>query len=206
LIRLLAPVIAVLLLFLTVNRPAHAKGLTREELSRLARGEVVKREVRVDLPAGQYTGGVSYVIIDAPAEDVMRALVDSSALKSLLPMVLEAREVERRQGGDWFVFLRHGGRIGSAAFTLRARRASPYSVQFWLDPSRPHEIEDMWGSFRVKPLGDKRSLFTYSALLRLPFGFLLLFEDKIRSVALNTPARVRRYVEGRGAIAQLPGR
>jgi hypothetical protein len=193
------------MLLVAVQRRAHAKGLTREELLRLNRGEVVKREVTVDLPSGQYTGGVSYVIVQAPAEDVMKALVDSSAIKSLLPMVLEARELERR-GGDWFVFLRHGGRLGSAAFTVRVRRASPYSVQFWLDPSRPHEIDDMWGSFRVKPIDEKRSLFTYSALLRLPFGIMLLFEDKIRSIALNTPARVRRYVEGRGTTAQLPGR
>ena len=52
------------------------------------------------------------------------------------------------------------------------------------------------GFFRVDPLEGGRSLISYGAVVNLGFGFAqLLFEEKIKRYALDTPRLLRRYVE-----------
>jgi hypothetical protein len=177
---------------------ALAKGLSPEERARLAQGDLIRRPIDVDLPEGPYFGGIAYAVIDAPEAEVMSVLLDTSAYSAIFPLTLEAREVGRK-GDNRLVFFRHGGRFGSASYTAIVRRQSPSVIRFWLDPAFPHEIEDCWGYFRVTALSDKRTLLTYAALLRLEFGVVrMLFLEKIRTYAMNTPLLVRRYFEGKG--------
>jgi len=186
------------LIALAASPRARAGELTRDERVHLAAGELVHRRLDVELPKGGYFGGIAYIIIDAPAARVMRALDDTSAYRAIFPLTLEAK-AQGRRGYDRLVFFRHGGRVGSAGYTAIVRRESPSLVRFWLDPSRPHEVEDMWGYFRVDPLGPDKSLLTYGALLLLEPGFVrFFFSEKIRSYALETPLLVKRWVEGRG--------
>jgi len=186
---------------------ARADGLSADERARLARGEVVKREVTLDLDHGHYVGGVSYAIIQAAPESVIAALGDVAAYRSILPLTLEARQVDRR-GAETWIALRHGGKLGSAAYTMRVRKESRTLIRFWLDPQRPHDVDDAWGYFRVQPFGDGATLLTYGAVVNLGFGITrLLFETRVRDLALNTPALVRRYVEDRrGPVRVAQGR
>ncbi len=111
-----------------------------------------------------------------------------------------------QRGRDTAVYLRQGGRAGSAAYALIVRRESLGLFRFWLDPSQPHEIADLWGYFRVQPWGSEASLLTYGALVRLDFGVVkLLFSETIRRVALGTPAVVAgAYVEARSRAHRAP--
>lgn len=174
---------------------AGAAGLSAEERARLARGDVLRRPIDVDLAEGAYFGGIAYAVVDVPPAEVMRVLLDSSAYRSILPLTLEAREVGRK-GDNRLIFFRHGTRIGSASYTAIVRRQSPSVVRFWLDPDFPHEIEDCWGYFRVEAFPEGRTLVTYAALLRLEFGVVrMLFSEKIRTYAMNMPLLLRRYLE-----------
>ena len=180
---------------------ARAEPLTEDERARLDRGELVQRVVALELEQGRYVGGVSYVVIHAPQREVMRALTDVAAYRSIFPLAIDAREVGRR-GADSVVTLRHRTKLGTADYACRIRRESGRLVRFWLDPAFPHDVEDLWGYFRVEPFGQGASLLTYAALMRLELGLVrFLFEDKIRDYALGTPRLVRLYVEGRGAAA-----
>lgn len=182
---------------LAASRPAAAAGISPAERARLASGELIRRHIDVELAAGSYFGGVAYAVIRAPAEAVIAALYDASAYPHIFPLLMEGRLVGMR-GADRLVYFRHGGRVASAGYTAIVRRESPGLVRFWLDPSEPHDIEDCWGYFRVQPFGEGAVLLTYAALLRLEFGVVkLLFSEKIRAYALETPALVRRWVEGR---------
>jgi hypothetical protein len=130
---------------------------------------------------------------------VTAVLLDPSAYRSILPMTLESRVLWQR-GRDMSVYFRQGGRAGSAEYVLLVRRESQGLLRFWLDPSQPHEIADLWGYFRVQPWGKDASLLTYAALLRLDFGLVkLLFSETIRRYALGTPALVRAFVQGHHA-------
>jgi hypothetical protein len=180
---------------------ASADPLSEDERARLGRGEVIRRPIDVDLPEGPYFGGVAYGVLDVPPADVMRTLLDTSAYRAIFPLTMEAREVGRK-GGDRLIFFRHGGRLGSASYTAIVHRQSPSVIRFWLDPDSPHEVEDLWGYFRVEPFVEGKALVTYAALLRLEVGVIrMLFSEKIRSFAMNTPLLLRRYFEGRS-----PGR
>ena len=174
---------------------ALAEGLSPEERARLTQGDLVRRPIDVDLPEGPYFGGVAYAVIDAPPAEVMSVLLDIRAYSAILPLTLEAREVGRK-GDNRLVFFRHGVRLASASYTAIVKRHSPSVIRFWLDPAFPHEIEDCWGYFRVEPLPERRTLLTYAALLRLEFGVTrMLFSEKIRAYAMNTPLLLRRYIE-----------
>jgi len=158
----------------------------------------------LNLPEGDYLGGVSYAVVRARPAEVMAVLADPDAYRAILPMTLETRLIARR-GRDATVFFRQGTRLGSAGYVLLVRTESDTTVRFWLDASRPHEIADLWGYFRVLPWTASSSLLTYAALLHLDFGVVkLLFSQKIREIAMTTPGLIRAYVEGHPRLGTPP--
>jgi hypothetical protein len=178
-------------------RVAGAASLSEAERAHLDRGEVVRVPLDLDLPQGSYFGGVSYAVIHAEVEAVEAVLTDPGTYRAILPMTMDAHVVSRT-GRDARLYLRQGGRLGSAAYVLLVRRESPGLLRFWLDPTLPHEIADCWGYFRVVPWGKGATLLTYAVLIRLDPGMVkLLFSETIRQYALGTPGLVRAYVQGR---------
>lgn len=197
LLNRLAALFAAIVLVLAMAAEARAGSLTTDEMARLNRGEVVRRDLEFELDTGRYVGGIAYVIINAPADRVMAALLDVSAYPHILPLVSEAREVGQH-GGDRLVQLKHHARVGTAAYTTRLRHEGPGLVRFWMDPAFPHDMDDAWGYFRVQPVSKDRSLFSYGVALNLGFGITrMLFESKIRAQAMRTPDLVRKHVEAR---------
>ncbi len=179
------------------ERDAWATPLSADEVARLGAGELVRVPLDVELPEGGYFGGLSYVVIHAPPAAVNAVLDDPSTYRFILPMTLESRVLSRHDR-DTQVFFRQGGRAGSAAYVIIARRESQGLIRFWLDPTQPHEIADLWGYFRVQPWGKDATVLTYAALIRLDFGMVkLLFSEAIRRAAMGTPALVRAFVEGK---------
>lgn len=188
---------------LVVGRPAGASPLPAEDLVRLSRGEVVRRELDLDLASGDYFGGISYAAIHAPVAEVMAVVTDPTTYRTILPMTMEARLLSRSEP-QMQVFLRQGGKLGSAGYVLLGRRESQGLLRFWLDPTEPHDIADCWGYFRAQPWEREGSLLTYAALIRLDAGMVkLLFKEKIRQVALETPGRVRAYFSARGGELEV---
>jgi hypothetical protein len=176
---------------------AQADRLTAAEEKQLAQGEVVKRMFDVDLPQGDFVGGVGYVIISAPPAEVLAVLLEPSSYRHIFALTQEARLVAR-EADDFVIYLRQGGKKISGEYSVRARRETQSLVRFWLDPSRPHDIADCWGFFRIDPAPQGKTLLSYGALLHLEFGVMkLLFQEKIRTFALETPARLRAFVENK---------
>jgi hypothetical protein len=184
-----------LVLFGTGN--ARADALSRDETTRLSRGDTVIREQTFERGERRYIGGVTYTIVEASAAELATMLDDIDAYRNVLPRTKHARFVGA-EGADRFVELVQGNAIVEAEYTIRVRRVGN-EIRFWLDPGYPHAIDDAWGFFRMQPFagarGEARVLLTYAALVDVGPGIVReLFEERVRAALLSVPQRVRRYV------------
>jgi len=183
--------------------PTPRPSLSRGEQRALDAGVLVSRALRFSEGEGSYVGGVSYQVVEARPEVVLSALSHVENWPEALPRTKSARLLDAA-GGLPRVELVQGGTFVEARYTVLIDRADADTIRFWLDPSRPHDIRDVWGFFRVKPLPGGRSLITVAAALDLGDGIArMLFEDKIASMMLRAPRKIREFVEPR-ALALSP--
>jgi len=193
---------ALLALGLFVRAPAaHADKLTSDESERLGRGETVVREHTWEPGySARYIGGVTYTIVDATASETNNILEDVASFRRVLPRTKRVKLVSIEPNGDRLVELVQGTALMEAEYTLRVRNyPARREVRFWLETSRPHEIDDAFGYFRVEPLtgsnGEQRALLTYAILVDIGPGIVRdLFEERVRAALLTVPQLVRRYV------------
>jgi hypothetical protein len=121
-----------------------------------------------------------------------------------LPHTKSARLIDVRRGIAR-VELVQGG---STSYTVSIERVQGRSeLRFWLDSSRPHDIEDVFGFFRVEPFGQGESLVTVAAAVDLGSSITsLLFSSAVERTVLSTPRQIREYVEPRAfALLEAPG-
>jgi len=178
--------------------------LSPSEREALLGGQVVARPMQFETDSGSYRGGVSYSLVNAPAAAVLAALSNVNTLPQALPHTKSARLIDAR-GSLARVELVHGD---GTTYTVHIERSAPRSeLRFWLDSSRPHDISDVFGFFRVESFGDGKSLVTVAAALDLGPGITsLFFSDAIERSVLSTPGRIRVYVEPRAlALLEAPG-
>jgi hypothetical protein len=181
-----------------------SRALSRSEREALLAGEVVARPMRFETDSGSYRGGVSYSLVNAPAAAVLSALSNADTLPQALPHTKSARLIDV-SGALARVELVHGD---GTTYTVHIERsASRSELRFWLDASRPHDISDVFGFFRVEPFGNGKSLVTVAAALDLGPGITsLFFSDAVERSLLSTPGRIRVYVEPRAlALLEAPG-
>lgn len=179
-----------------------AAPLSADERDLLARGRCIRRAVDADLEEGLYIGGVSYCVAEAPARFVLAMLADVTVYQRILALTLEANPTGKK-GADQLVYFKHGGKLGTAGYTMRIRPADAEGViRFWMDPAFDHEIEDVWGFVRVQALGPSSCLVTYAVLCDLGTVIRVLFGERIREYALDTPEHVRWVAQERYAASQ----
>jgi hypothetical protein len=184
---------------------ARADGLSRGESDRLLRGDTVARTQQVLRGEHRYVGGVAYTIVDAGLDDLASLLDDVRSWRRFLPKTRDAQQVGSA-GADPLVEITHGSPLVKVAYTLRVRRDGNV-VRFWMDRSRPHDIDDAWGFFRAEPMPDGRTLLTYGILIDMGNGLLRdMFEDRVQELALEVPDRVRHVVLQRIARGQRASR
>jgi hypothetical protein len=201
----LAGLAAVAALVLGGSTIARADGLSASETDRLLRGDTVAREQQLQRGDRRYVGGVTYTILDARAADLASVLDDVRSWRRFLPKTRDAQHVGSA-GTDALVEITHGSALVKVAYTLRVHREGNV-VRFWMDPSRPHDIEDAWGFFRAEPMPDGRTLMTYGILIDMGDGLLRdMFEDRVRELALEVPDHVRSVLLHRVARGQRASR
>jgi hypothetical protein len=180
-------------------------GLVPSEVGKLLRGETVARTQELRRGPRRYVGGVAYTIVEAGPDEVTTLLDDVSGWRRFLPKTRDAQRVGTA-GDDTLVQVTHGSALVKVAYTLRVRRDGRV-VRFWMDSSRPHDIEDAWGFFRAQPMPDGRTLVTYGILIDMGDGLLRdLFEDRVRELALEVPDHVREVALRRLARGQRASR
>lgn len=179
--------------------PGEERSLTADEQARLARGETIIREQTLEQGDRRYVGGFTYTLLDAPEAEVWGVLGDVDAYRKVLPKTREARLVGT-DGPDRLVELVQGNAIVQAEYTIRVHpEPKDGEIRFWLEPSRPHAIDDAWGFFRLAPFvterGETRVLLTYGVMVDVGPGLVReLFEERVRAAMLSVPQLVRRYM------------
>jgi len=176
---------------------ARADALTPDEASRLARRETVIREQTLERGDHRWIGGITYTVMDASAAEVAQVIENVESLGRVLPRTKRARVVGTSHG-DELLELVQGNALMEAEYTVRVRKG-PREARFWLDPSRPHGIDDAWGFFRYEPFiapsGEERVLLTYGVLVDVGPGIVReLFEERVRAALLSVPQLLRRQV------------
>jgi hypothetical protein len=165
----------------------------------LIAGRTVSRKVRFSRGRGSaYVGGVSYQVVKASPAEVLKALSDVRALPKALPRTLRA-DLVSREGHTARVELTQGTAPFVAKYTVHLEQAQEGdAIKFWLDPSRPHDVRDVWGYFRVTPFADGRTLVTVAVALDIGPGLArMLFEDGVERIILHAPDKIRAFVEPR---------
>ena len=67
-------------------------------------------------------------------------------------------------------------------------------LTFQMDRSRHHDIDDVYGYFKVERFDDKRSVVTVAAAVDVGSDFTnLLFGKRVQEVILSTPYAMRDY-------------
>jgi hypothetical protein len=173
----------------------RTESFTRAEQQLLETGHVVHRERELTRGDARYLGTVSYELVNARPSTIMAAFSDATALTEILPntkraSLIEASQehlrVELVQGNDW----------AEATYTVYLVREPESSVRFRLDRSRPHDIEDAWGYFRVAPFDGSRTLVTVGVAVDLGSGlFRRLLDGAVQACILTTPDFIKRYSE-----------
>jgi len=183
---------------LVAGRPAVA---SEDEGAKLASGRPVVREENVEREGHRYVGGVSYILIDAPLDQVVAALQDVGAYSQILPQTRSVRWVGLSRKGDALVEIEQGNAIAHGKYTVRVRRergsdeGSAETIRFWIDRRYSHDLDDASGFFHVETRG-KGTLLTYVVLVDLGHGIVShFFESRVRRAALSTPVLVKHYVE-----------
>ncbi|MBX3188717.1 MAG: hypothetical protein KF819_16995 [Labilithrix sp.] len=190
---------ALVLALLGGGGAARAGGLTASESQRLERGETVIRPQTYDADDRRYVGGITYTVLRAAPAEISAIFEDVDAYRRVLPRTKRARFVGM-DGGDRLIELAQGNAIAEAEYTIRVRTdVGGREVRFWLEPSRPHDIDDAWGFFRLEPFtteaGEPRVLLTYAALVDVGPGIVReLFEERVRSALLSVPQLLGGYV------------
>ncbi|HEY3234029.1 MAG TPA: SRPBCC family protein [Polyangiaceae bacterium] len=182
-------------------RPSAEK-LTPVERGRLLAGEVVSHPVKFEHDGGVYVGGVAQQLVRAQPEQVMAALENVQNLPRALPKTRSARLLSTSSRSAR-VELVQGNRFMQARYSVHlARQPGNGEIRFWLDRTRPHDIRDVWGFFRVQKFDPNRSLVSVGVSLDVGSGLVrMLFEDKIVRVILSTPRCIRDFVEPRARMA-----
>jgi hypothetical protein len=196
--------------------PAAAPDLVPPVLSEAQRrslltGGRVEEPVQLERGGRRYVGGVSYMLVHAPPARVFQVLNELDTLARVLPAT-RSLQLLARSGQRVRLQLEQGNGVVSTRFTLVFELGPPDDefdprlVRFWLDPSEPHGVDDVWGFFRATRYDDERSLVCVGALVDLGSGWLrMLFEDRIQRSILRMPKRIRDTVEAstvaRGAAA-----
>jgi polyketide cyclase/dehydrase/lipid transport protein len=178
-------------------RGRPAAHFTPGERGALLGGGTVARPVRFARGRdGSYIGGVSYQVVRAAPDRVIAALASVETLPLALPRTESARLLSST-GRTATVEITQGKAPFFVTYTVNVEQSeNGRTLHFWLDPTRPHDVEDVWGYVRVTPFGRGTSLVTLAVALDLGPGIArALFSDRIERMILRAPARIREFVE-----------
>jgi hypothetical protein len=200
--RLVASACAAAIALAATAASSAAPPLAGSEKSALIAGHTVSRPLAFERRGGHYVGGVSYQVVRAVPEEVLAAVTNVQALPEILPRTKRATLIDVKDGRAR-VELVQGNALAEATYTVLLERSGPGEVRFWLDRSRPHGIDDVWGYFRARPFAPGKTLVTVGVAVDVGPGLVrMLFEERIQRLALETPRHIREWVEPRALAAR----
>jgi len=164
------------------------------EQAAIASGEIVAKPLQFERGSSKYVGGIASGLVPATPERVLRAFSDPSALAHMLPRTKQVTFLGRTADGDHIELLQ-GNSWLSAKYTVALEASAvPGELRFWLDRSRHHDIDDVYGYFRVQRFDEHRSLVTVAAAVDVGSDFTnMIVGRRVQDAILSTPRLMRDY-------------
>lgn len=164
------------------------------ERALLANGQVITKPVQFERGASKYVGGLASGLVSASPDRVLQAIQDPDALLAMLPRTKRVTLVDATAGSRRLELLQ-GNSFVDATYTVKlVPSGKPGELTFQMDRSRHHDIDDVYGYFKVERFDDKRSLVTVAAAVDVGSDFTnLLFGKRVQEVILSTPYAMRDY-------------
>ncbi len=193
--------LSVALLLVASSALGQDSGLTTSELAALERGDLVTRETRETREGRLWIGGVSYLRVYRPREQVWRAIHDLGHWREMLPSATEAR-AEDAGDHESLVEIHHAYGPIEAQYTLRVsfdERA--HRCSFALALERRHDIRAGHGFVEVHrwPDDPSSSILVWAVLADPGDGLLTPFVlDPITQESVRVPWRIRAFLDGPG--------
>src|SRR5690606_18397049 len=183
--------------------PARAAGelseLTSEQRRALAEGELVVRPKTESRGRLRLIGGTSFLLVDAPVDQVWRAVNDTVRFHKMLPQA-KSTEVLSRDDASGRIRIRHEQGPARIEYVLDLRYLEKTRVlMFQLNERFPSSLEAGWGFIRLSPQRGDKTLITFGAMVDL--GNRLgphIVKKKIHEWLLKVPLTMKWYVEGEG--------
>lgn len=171
-----------------------AAPLENVERALLANGQIITKPVQFERGSMKYVGGSATGLVPATPERVFQAIQDPEALLAMLPKTKRVTLVDSGSSSRRLELLQ-GNSFVNATYTVKLVPSEhPGELTFQMDRSRPHDIDDVYGYFKVERFDDKRSLVTVAAAVDVGSDFTnLLFGKRVQDVILSTPYAMRDY-------------
>lgn len=191
------------LLALALALPAasgSAQGLARDfnavERLQLRRGKLVTRSTEEQRGSLRLVGGMSWQVVNAPVDEVRRALGEVSNYEHMLPGVSSFREV--RGSGPFRtvkVCHRKGGVEGCYYANVRFANDGR-DVFFQLDRGQDNDLRAGWGFLRVTEYKRGKTLVAWGVMADVGKGILAGFmRPQVRKWMLRVPSTVKKHIE-----------
>jgi len=181
--------------------PTQAIDFTDKQLAKLKAGKSVKKPLRGSGSNGVY-GGSGFALIDAPPEVVWNAIQDWGSYKRVFPKTCDVREVSRK-GGRSLVRMELGTKLINVSYFVEVKTdKSKWQISYKLVGSKPHDIDEVQGYWRLFPQANGQTLVAYVTAVKVPMGVVNLIpeplEKKINRNLLASPQYLRTWIHGAG--------
>jgi ribosome-associated toxin RatA of RatAB toxin-antitoxin module len=200
--------LAVALVALAAAGPAHAVDFTDKQIDKLKAGKSVKKPLAGAGANGVY-GGSGFALIEAPPEVVWNAILDWGSYNQVFPKTLDVRQVSRK-GDRSLVRMELGHKLLNVAYFVEVKTdKSKWQISYKLVTSKPHDIEEVQGYWRLFPQQNGQTLVAYVTAVKVPMGVVNLIpqplEKKINRNLLASPQYLRTWIHGPKGARYLAG-
>lgn len=188
----------VLALVVTGIPTANAVSFSKREKALLAAGKAVRKPMEKSGVDGFY-GGSGFTVINAPSDVVWEAIRDWNSYSKVFPNTVDVQEVSRKNGKS-LVRMELGHKLLSVSYHVEVdTNRDENKISFHLVKSRPHDIEEAKGYWKLFPQEGGTTLVAYVVAVQVPMGVVNLLGDNMSSKLsrglLNLPRNLRKWVE-----------
>lgn len=187
--------LGMLVAFLLAAASIHAgTQFSSQETSELLKGEIVRRPI--EDRTSTRLGGTSYILIKAPVEAIWEALFDFDAYPRIFPRTLETRVVSRKPD-KYLLEMKQGTSFLGIKYSLSAAiNRKDWEIVCTMVTSRPHDLDEVQGFWRLIPQGEDRTLVAYGAIVSINSVLIRYWAgDVIERGILNAPRDLKHHVE-----------
>jgi len=185
---------ALFIIFLSPASSLSSSEFSPNEVSSLTQGSIVRRPISNG--KGSKLGGTSFILVDAPPEKVWNALFSFNRYPDIFPRTMKTSVVARKPGSV-LLDMEQGSSLIGVNYSLSATYdRDKMEIVCRMVRSRPHDLSEVQGFWRLIPQKDGRTLVAYGAVIGINSGLIKYWAgDVIERGLLNAPRDLKKYIE-----------